>query len=130
MSKIHKRIQMFFTILLVLTVAMATGLWFFLKIPPVWCWFLAITVTTIIAYGYDKGLAGKNRVRIPESQLHLLALAGGSLGAFFAAYVFRHKISKKPFMVKLIVIFLIQIILGITYVMMGMPSLNEIFLKR
>lgn len=130
MSKIHNRIRAFFHILLLLTVTAAGTLWYFTPIPAIWCWVTAVTGTTVVAFWYDKGLAGKNRVRIPESQLHLLAMAGGSLGAFFAAYVFRHKISKRPFMVKLIIIFLVQIILGITYVVMGMPALNEIFLKR
>jgi uncharacterized membrane protein YsdA (DUF1294 family) len=58
-------------------------------------WVFAISVVTFVFYGLDKGLskAPTARVRVPELVLNLLAVAGGSLGAWLGRAVFRHKTS-------------------------------------
>jgi uncharacterized membrane protein YsdA (DUF1294 family) len=62
-------------------------------------WLVAISVTTFAYYGYDKWRAQVGSRRVPELVLHLLALAGGSLGAYLGMRVFRHKTLKGPYRV-------------------------------
>lgn len=56
-------------------------------------WFMAISVVTCGCYGLDKGLskAPQVRARVPELVLNLLAIAGGSPGAWLGRTLFRHK---------------------------------------
>jgi uncharacterized membrane protein YsdA (DUF1294 family) len=54
-------------------------------------WLIAGSVVTFITYGTDKALAKANTSRVPEVILHLLALAGGFVGALMGMIVFRHK---------------------------------------
>lgn len=61
---------------------------------------VAINLTTLIAYGYDKWAAPRDGRRMPERSLHLLAAVGGSPAALLAQYVFRHKTRKRPFVVR------------------------------
>ena len=58
---------------------------------------LAINVLTIARFRLDKTCAVENRRRIPESDLLMLALIGGSPGALLARAMFRHKTRKEPF---------------------------------
>jgi uncharacterized membrane protein YsdA (DUF1294 family) len=55
------------------------------------------SVVLFALYGLDKSAAQRGRRRTPESNLHLLALAGGWPGALLGQYVFRHKTRKQPF---------------------------------
>ena len=51
-------------------------------------------------YLLDKVIAGKNKfIRVPEVVLHTLALLGGSPMALISQKLFRHKISKKSFVI-------------------------------
>ena len=67
-----------------------------------------INVITFFIYGSDKHRAKKNRWRIPEKTLILLAAAGGSVGAWLAMRMFRHKTRKPVFMYGIPVILLCQ----------------------
>jgi len=86
-----------------------------LESNPVLAYIASVNAVTFVLYGYDKSIAGSSVVRIPESVLHLLALIGGSPGAFVAQRAFRHKTIKRSFqgvywlivVVQAIVIFLI-----------------------
>jgi len=73
-------------------------------------YFLIINSLAFVIAGYDKYVALKNRYRIPENTLFLLAAIGGSLGLLLAMLLFRHKTSKTSFIIKFSGIFLIQII--------------------
>lgn len=53
------------------------------------------SLVTYVVYAIDKNAARKGAWRIPEAQLHLLALMGGWPGAMAAQQIVRHK-SKKP----------------------------------
>jgi uncharacterized membrane protein YsdA (DUF1294 family) len=63
--------------------------------------FLAgINLATFAAYLYDKSVArgeGGRLWRVPETVLHLLALAGGTPAAFAGQKLLRHKTVKRPF---------------------------------
>lgn len=59
-------------------------------------WYLgAINAATFVAFGIDKRRARLGVRRLRERTLHLLALAGGSAGAFVAMRCLRHK-NRKP----------------------------------
>lgn len=60
-------------------------------------YLIAINAITFITYGIDKWKARKNKWRIPESTLLLLAVFGGSIGAFLGMRVWRHKTMHKKF---------------------------------
>lgn len=51
----------------------------------------AVNVATFLVYGSDKRRAKKDKRRVPEKTLFLLALIGGSVGAWAGMYAFRHK---------------------------------------
>ena len=56
--------------------------------------FLCLMVINIAAftiYGYDKVQSRLNRRRISEKSLFIVALLGGSLGAWLGMQIFRHK---------------------------------------
>ena len=51
----------------------------------------AVNAVTFAVYGADKRRARKERRRVPEKTLFLLAVIGGSAGAWAGMYAFRHK---------------------------------------
>lgn len=57
----------------------------------------AVNFAAFIIYGRDKRLAVKERYRINEKTLILLALFGGSIGSLAAMHLFHHKTRKKKF---------------------------------
>lgn len=59
--------------------------------------YLLLSGVAFIIYALDKVAAGRGWRRVPETALHLLALAGGWPGALAARAVFRHKTRKQPF---------------------------------
>lgn len=65
--------------------------------------FALINLWTFFAFGVDKRRARRNTQRTPESALLLLSAVGGALGAWVAVRVFRHKSSKKAFLLPLAV---------------------------
>ena len=58
---------------------------------------LIMNLSAFIAYAADKAKAMRHAWRIRESALIILTVSGGSLGAFAAMTLFRHKISDMPF---------------------------------
>jgi uncharacterized membrane protein YsdA (DUF1294 family) len=59
--------------------------------------YAVMSLITFVTYGADKSAAARGAWRVPESTLHLLALAGGWPGALLGQQVFRHKTRKQPF---------------------------------
>ena len=77
---------------------------------------LYLAVINIIAfamYGIDKSKAKHNKWRISENALILVAVFGGSIGAYSGMQIFRHKTKHLKFTVGVPVIFVLQILLGI-----------------
>jgi uncharacterized membrane protein YsdA (DUF1294 family) len=60
-------------------------------------WVLAWTPVAFLFYGYDKFLARRDRLRIPEISLLTLSAAGGFAGAIAAMFLFHHKTAKMRF---------------------------------
>lgn len=71
-------------------------------------YFLVVNIFVFILAGYDKNLARKNKRRIPENTLFFLHLIGGTPGLLTAMFLFRHKTRKTSFIVKFILILLVQ----------------------
>lgn len=74
-------------------------------------YLLAINVVTFIVYGIDKYKAKKAKGRIPETTLLLLAVLGGSIGAWMGMKAWHHKTMHKKFKYGIPAILLIQIAL-------------------
>lgn len=75
------------------------------------CYLLAINAVTFIVYGIDKYKAKKAKWRISEATLLLLAILGGSVGAWVGMKVWHHKTMHKKFKYGIPAILLIQIAL-------------------
>ena len=74
-------------------------------------YLLAINAVAFIVYGIDKYKAKKAKWRISEATLLLLAVVGGSIGAWMGMKVWHHKTMHKKFKYGIPVILLIQIAL-------------------
>lgn len=61
--------------------------------------------------GYDKMQAKRNRWRIKEKTLLILALAGGAIGAYFGMKIFRHKTKHNLFRLGLPLLVLLNVYL-------------------
>ena len=76
-------------------------------------YFLAINFVAFIVYGIDKLKARKNLWRIPEATLLLLAVIGGSIGAWMGMYVWHHKTMHLKFKYGVPIILVAQVALGV-----------------
>ena len=71
-----------------------------------------INVATFFTYGLDKWKAKKSLWRIRESSLLMLAVLGGSIGAWLGMKVWHHKTQHKKFKYGVPLIILAQIALA------------------
>lgn len=72
-----------------------------------------VNLIAFTVYGADKRRARKDRRRVPEKTLFLLAIIGGSLGAFLGMRLFRHKTRHWYFVWGIPAIMAAQIALGL-----------------
>jgi uncharacterized membrane protein YsdA (DUF1294 family) len=84
----------FLLLALILSTGIGISLWHFNRIHPLWIYLITFNLITFLFYGYDKYQAINQKSRIPEAVLHLLTLAGGTIGAIAGQLLFRHKIKK------------------------------------
>ena len=54
-------------------------------------YLLLVNLIAFVAMGADKRRARRHLRRIPEATLLLFAVIGGSIGAIFGMFLFRHK---------------------------------------
>lgn len=78
-------------------------------------YLLAINILTFIIYGIDKLKAKEHWWRISEFTLLLLAILGGSIGAWIGMKVWHHKTMHKKFKYGVPTIFLLQVTLCAIY---------------
>ena len=102
-------------IALTLILAVGAGLWF-LGLGVLYAYLIAINLATMLFYGHDKRRAIRQRSRIPEIVLHLLALAGGTVGAFAGQTIFRHKTIKTRFRIVFVLTVILQAVLLGAYI--------------
>ena len=72
-----------------------------------------VNVVAFAVYGADKRRAKKDKRRVPEKTLFLLALIGGSVGALAGMYTFRHKTRHWYFVWGIPAILAVQIALAV-----------------
>ena len=76
-------------------------------------YLLIINVITFFTYGIDKWKAKRSKWRIPESTLLMMAVMGGSIGAWLGMKVWHHKTMHKKFKYGVPVIILVQVAIGV-----------------
>ena len=74
-------------------------------------YLLAINIASFFLYGIDKYKAKKGRWRISEAILLLMAVIGGSIGAWAGMRLWHHKTMHKKFKYGIPVIIILQIAL-------------------
>ena len=74
-------------------------------------YLLAVNITSFLLYGIDKYKAKKGRWRISEATLLLMAVIGGSIGAWVGMRIWHHKTMHKKFKYGIPVIIIMQIAL-------------------
>lgn len=74
-------------------------------------YLIALNILTFIMFAIDKNRSINKKYRLSVNFLLTLALAGGSLGALLAMYIFKHKISKFIFKYGILIMMIAQIIL-------------------
>ena len=72
-------------------------------------YLLIINIITFIIYGIDKYKSIKHKYRISEKTLIILAILGGSFGAFLGMITFHHKTQKRVFIILIPLIMLIWV---------------------
>lgn len=80
----------------------------FLQYLPLF-YLLAINLLAFLIYGVDKWKAKREKWRVPEKTLFLLALLGGSVGALAGMRAFHHKTRKWYFRFGIPTILILQI---------------------
>lgn len=74
-------------------------------------YIIAINIVSFFFFGLDKLKSQLNSRRVSEKTLWILSIIGGSAGALFGMYFFRHKTKKTSFQIVLAMILLIQILI-------------------
>lgn len=94
-----------------LAVAAAVALWWGAGWrSPLGVWLAAVNVAALLAYGYDKAVAGRGPTRVPEVVLLGLAALGGSPAALGGMALFRHKTAKATFRRRFWVVVALQVV--------------------
>ncbi|MBK8797378.1 cold shock and DUF1294 domain-containing protein [Caldilinea sp.] len=90
-------------------VLMTIGLFVF-SLSWLWVYWLAINLTTLALYLYDKTVAGSGALRVPERILHAAELCGGTPAGLVGQRVLHHKSAKGSYQRTFWIIFVVQII--------------------
>ena len=77
------------------------------------CYLLAVNITSFLLYGIDKYKAKKGRWRISEATLLLMAVIGGSIGAWAGMRLWHHKTMHKKFKYGIPIIIILQVVLAV-----------------
>ena len=85
------------------------------------CYILAINIATFLLYSIDKYKAKKGQWRISEATLLLMAVIGGSIGAWAGMRLWHHKTMHKKFKYGIPVIIIMQIVL-VVYLLTNITS--------
>ena len=72
-------------------------------------YLLAINIVSFFLYGIDKYKAKKGRWRISEATLLMMAVIGGSIGAWVGMRLWHHKTMHKKFKYGIPIIIIMQV---------------------
>lgn len=78
-------------------------------------YLISINIIGFFIMWLDKQKARKGSWRIPEKTLFIITAIGGGIGTTTGMYVFRHKTKKLNFVIGFPFITILEIILGIYY---------------
>ena len=76
-------------------------------------YLLAVNIATFFLYGIDKYKAKKGQWRISEATLLLMAVIGGSIGAWVGMRIWHHKTMHKKFKYGIPLIIIFQVALAL-----------------
>ena len=76
-------------------------------------YLLAVNITSFLLFGIDKYKAKKGQWRISEAILLLMAVIGGSIGAWAGMRLWHHKTMHKKFKYGIPIIIIIQVALAV-----------------
>mgnify|MGYP004439879073 FL=1 len=76
------------------------------------CCLTVVNAVAFIVYGIDKYRARNGKWRIPEATLLMLAVVGGSVGAWLGMKAWHHKIRNRKFRYGVPAILLLQIVVA------------------
>ena len=76
-------------------------------------YLLAVNIATFFLYGIDKYKARKGRWRISEATLLLMAVFGGSIGAWAGMRLWHHKTMHKKFKYGIPIIIILQVTIAV-----------------
>ena len=76
---------------------------------------LAINVIAFALIGVDQHYSKKGKRFVLDGYILILALIGGSVGAFFGIYIFDHRRQNKVVKYGILVIYIVQFALGVRY---------------
>ena len=105
----------FFFVIAIIVIAAMSGLLWWMGVNFLYAFLIGMSVIAFVFYAYDKRQAIKNRPRVPEVILHMLALLGGTPGAFLGQLAFIHKTKKLRFRIVFLAIVLLQAGLGFCF---------------
>lgn len=74
-------------------------------------YLIIISIVTFLVYGIDKWKARKAMWRVREASLLMLAILGGSIGAWLGMKVWHHKTQHKKFRYGIPAIIIIQLVI-------------------
>ena len=72
-------------------------------------YLFAINIVSFFLYGIDKYKAKKNKWRISEATLLMIAVIGGSIGAWVGMRLWHHKTMHKKFKYGIPIIIIMQV---------------------
>lgn len=75
-------------------------------------WLLVTNLAGFIQMFVDKRRAQRDKWRIPEKRLFLVAAVGGSIGSILGMQVFRHKTKHRSFVIGMPAILVTQVVLA------------------
>ena len=76
-------------------------------------YLLAVNITSFLLYGIDKYKAKKGKWRVSEATLLMMAVIGGSIGAWAGMRLWHHKTMHKKFKYSIPVIIILQVALAV-----------------
>lgn len=102
-----------------LALALGLGLWWIVRgLTPMRAWLVAINVVSFCTFAYDKLTAQLDAERVPESILLAMSAAGGIAGALAGMVVFRHKVAKAEFKIRMLGVLILQVVVVATYALL------------
>ena len=76
-------------------------------------YLLAVNIATFFLYGIDKYKAKKSKWRISEATLLMMAVIGGSIGAWAGMRLWHHKTMHKKFKYGIPIIIILQVTIAV-----------------